>query len=159
MKNASLISKQQNEQAVFAEFSRRTGTEIAWVSVQSRPEPEPDLLCTHTQDGPIAFELVSLTDPEIAKVQAAGPNARQDAFSTADPTDRIIRNKLTKKYMTSACRIELLIYTDNQIITPDDAIVPTLVSLLDNTAHLFERVWFMGERTTCCLWPIKKTSD
>lgn len=126
--------------------------ESMWLSVSSRPEPEPDLLCVHASDGAIAFELVSLTDPTIAKVQAAGERARQNAFATSDPSQRIIRNKLHKKYTTSAKHIELLIYTDGQIVTPDDAIIPTIAPWLDAITHPFTCVWFMGERTTCRLW-------
>ena len=147
-----LTSKQENEQAAFAKFARCMGMERVWLSVSSRPEPEPDLLCVHANDGPIAFELVSLTDPTIAKVQAAGPKARKEAFSTYDPSERIIRNKLRKKYTTSAKRIELLVYTDGQIITPDDAIIPTIRPWFDAITHPFSCVWFMGERTTCRLW-------
>jgi hypothetical protein len=147
-----LSSKQENEQAAFARFTRSMEMENVWLSVSSRPEPEPDLLCIHANDGAIAFELVSLTDPTIAQVQAAGPKADQDAFSTSDPSERIIRNKLRKNYITSANRIELLVYTDGQIITPDDAIIPSILPWLDATAHPFSCVWFMGERTTCRLW-------
>jgi len=118
-----LSRKQQNEQTAFAEFVRRMGTQGDWLSVDSRPEPEPDLLCIHV-DGPVAFELVSLTDSVIAKVQAAGPKAYQDAFYTSDPAEEIIRKKLRKKYMTSAEHIELLIYTNRQIIMPTDEVVP-----------------------------------
>jgi hypothetical protein len=148
----ALSAKQQGEQAAFAEFARRAGMSDVWVAVVSRPEPEPDLLCTHAVDGPIAFELVSLTDPAIAQVQAAGPKAWQDPFSTSDPSQRIVRNKLRKKYATSAKHIELLVYTDGQIITPDDAIIPTILPWFDAIAHPFRRIWFMGERSTCCLW-------
>ncbi len=118
-----LSRKQQNEQTAFAEFVRRMGTHGDWLSVDSRPEPEPDHLCIHV-DGPVAFELVSLTDSAIAKVQAAGPKAHQDAFYTSDPAEEIIRKKLRKKYTTSAEHIELLIYTNRQIITPTDEVVP-----------------------------------
>jgi hypothetical protein len=131
-----LTSKQENEQAVFAKFVRCIGMENVWRSVSSRPEPEPDLLCVHASDGPIAFELVSLTDPTIAQVQAAGSKAHEDAFSTSDPSERIIRNKLRKKYTTSAKRIELLVYTDGQIITPDDAIIPTIRPWLEATTPI-----------------------
>lgn len=147
-----LTAQQRSEQAAFAEFSRRTGTEGVWLSVSSQPVPEPDLLCTHATDGVVAFELVSLTDSAIAKVQAAGPTARQDAYWTSDPSDLIVRNKLQKKYKTSARQIELLVYTNGQIITPDDAIMPKVLPLFDAIAHPFKRVWFMGELVTCCLW-------
>ena len=148
----ALTSKQKNEQAAFARFARAMKIESDWLSVCSRPEPEPDLLCVHATDGPIAFELVSLTNEDISKVQAAGSKARQDAFSTSDPSERIIRKKLSKKYLTSAKHIELLVYTDGQIITPDDVIIPTILPWLDATTHPFSCVWFMGERTTCRLW-------
>ena len=145
-------TKQQNEQSAFTRFVGRLGTENEWVSISSRPAPEPDLLCIHVKDGAIAFELVSLTDPFIAKVQAAGAKAVQNAFSTSDPSERIIRNKLHKKYSTEASRIELLIYTDGQIITPDDAVIPTVLPWFDAISHPFKRVWFMGEYETRCLW-------
>jgi len=145
-----LSRKQQNEQAAFAEFVRRMGTHGDWLSVDSRPEPEPDLLCIHV-DGPVAFELVSLTDSAIAKVQAAGQKAHQDAFYTSDPAEEIIRKKLRKKYTTSAEHIELLIYT-RQIITPDDAIIERVLPWLDAHEHPFKCVWFMGESTARRLW-------
>jgi len=101
-----LSRKQQNEQAAFAEFVRRMGTQGDWLSIDSRPEPEPDLLCIHV-DGPVAFELVSLTDSAIAKVQAAGPKAHQDAFYTSDPAEEIIRKNSQRNtrrvQSTSSC--------------------------------------------------------
>ena len=148
----SLTIKQQGEQAAFAKFMRRMGTESKWLRICSRPEGEPDLLCTHADDGLIAFELVSLTDPEIARVQASGSRSQIKAFWTFDCSKRIIRNKLGKKYTTSARRIELLVYTDGQIITPDDSIIPTILPMFDSVAHPFMRVWFMGEHITNCLW-------
>lgn len=147
-----LTIKQQNEQAAFAEFVRRMGTESMWLRVCSQPEPAPDLLCTHASDGLIAFELVSLTDPKIAQVQASGSRSWNKAFWTLDESERIIHNKLGKKYTKSASRIELLVYTDGQIITPDDSIIPTVLPIFDAVTHPFKRVWFMGEHTTCCLW-------
>lgn len=148
----ALNVKQQNEQYAFSRFVKRLGTQNEWMSIGSRPEPEPDLLCIHITNGPIAFELVSLTDPKIAEIQAAGEKARQEAFSTTDPSERIIRNKLKKSYRTSAHHIELLIYTDGQIITPDDVIIPTILPLIDAIPHPFKQVWFMGEFDTSCLW-------
>ena len=148
----SLKVKQQNEQATFARFVERLGTQNEWASISSQPEPEPDLLCIHVTDGPIAYELVSLTDPVIAEVQAAGVKAIQNAFSTSDPAERIVRNKLHKTYRTKAHHIELLIYTDGQIITPDDAVIPTVLPWFDAISHPFKRVWFMGEFETRCLW-------
>ena len=147
-----ITSKQQNEQRAFTRFAERLGTRDQWLSVESRPEPEPDLLCTHVTEGSIAFEVVSLTDPLIAQIQAAGDDAYQAAFSTSDPSERIIRKKLHRKYKTGEARIELLVYTDGQLVTPDDVIVPTILPWFDAIDHQFQRVWFMGELETRCLW-------
>ena len=148
----TLTVKQWNERLAFVRFTHRMGTDGLWLSVTNRPEGEPDLLCVHATDGPVAFELVSLTDPNIAKIQAAGPKASEDAFYTSDPSERIVRDKLSKKYTSSVERIELLIYTDGQIILPDDAIIPTILPLFDFLPHSFSRVWFMGQSEVCCLW-------
>lgn len=144
--------KQLEEQAVFRRFAERLGQGPDWIEVASRPEPEPDLLCCHATRGPIAFELVSLTDPEIARVLAAGPRARKDAFSTADPSERIVRAKLKKCYETSTREIDLLIYTDGRLITPDDVVIPTILPWLDATSHPFRSIWFMGEHECRLLW-------
>lgn len=147
-----ITSKQRNEQAAFKRFIDRLDQRISWLEVTSRPEPEPDLICVHDQLGPIAFELVSLTDPEIAKRQAAGPNAYAEAFSTCDPSERIIRSKLCKSYITTASHIELLIYTDAQIITPDQVIISNIQPWFDAISHRFKKIWFMGEHETRCLF-------
>ena len=150
----TLTIKQRNEQAAFIRFAERLGQRMNWYEVVSCPEPEPDLLCAHDQLGPIAFELVSLTDPEVAKRQAVGSHAYSTAFSTCDPSERIIRNKLHKSYATTASHIELLIYTDGQIITPDDVIISYIQPWFDAIDHQFQRIWFMGEKKTSCLWTV-----
>ena len=100
----------------------------------------------------IAFELVSLTDELIAKIQAAEGKAWTKAFVTADPSVDIVKKKLQKSYLTDAIRIELLIYTDGQIITPDDAILPAILPLPNTFVHPFDKIWFMGEKLACKLW-------
>ena len=86
-------------------------------------------------------------------VQPSGAtSALPDAFSTYDPSERIVRKKLQKRYETTASHIELLIYSDGQIITPDDAIIPTIQPLFDSITHPFTHIWFMGEKETLCLW-------
>lgn len=147
-----LTAKQKHEQITFERFVARLGTRSAWVSIESRPEPEPNLLCVHAVDGPIAFELVSITDPLIAQIQAAGPRASSGASSTVDPSERIIRKKLHKRYETDVPKIELLVYTDGRVITPDDVVIPTLVPWFDTIPHQFQRIWYMGELQTSCLW-------
>jgi hypothetical protein len=149
---AALTSKERNEQAAFAKFVDGLGQADEWTEVTSRPAPEPDLLCIHVARGPIAFELVSLTDPSIAQVQGAGARARTDAFSTSDPSERIVRHKLHRSYQTRASHIELLVYTDGRIITPDDVLIPTILPWFDAIRHPFRTIWFMGESPPRVLW-------
>ena len=151
-RSIAVTNKQLNEQRAFVRFAERVGKRAEWQRVESRPEPEPDLLCWHVADGPVAFEVVSLTDPLIAELQAAGTKAQNGAFFTSDPSERIIRKKLHRSYRTDAGRIELLVYTDGQIVTPDDEIVPTILPWFDAIDHQFKRIWFMGELETRCLW-------
>lgn len=147
----SQLIKSTNERAAFLLFVERLGTKNDWSSVSSCEPPEPDLLCVHVANGPVAFELVRITDPNIAKIQGAGTNASQTAFSTSDPSMRIVIDKLKKQYTTTNA-IELLIYSEGQVITPDDVIIPTIAPWFDAIAHPFRRVWFMGEKQVLCLW-------
>ena len=148
----SSSTKLLHEQEIFRRFTKCLGTEMEWLSVESRNPPEPDLLCTHSVLGSIAFELVSLTDPVIAKIQDGGSKANQSVFSTSDPSSRIVREKLHKKYVIDKNYIELLVYSEGRLITPDDVIIPTILPLFNSIPHTFKRVWFMGEVKTCCLW-------
>lgn len=118
--------------------------------MEKRVNPEPDLLC-QGPDGLVAFEIANLCDGEVAKVLAAGVRARTDAFSTADPSAQIVRNKLSCIYETDH-PIELLLYTDGRIISTDDMIIPTVVPILESRKGPYRRAWFMGEETTCLLW-------
>ena len=143
--------KASAERAAFLAFSERMGQGNEWVSVESRQPPEPDLLCVSTIRGAVAFELVSITDPKIAQVNAGFAKPGETHFYTSDPSERIIRSKLKKTY-TSPHRIELLVYTDQLVITPDDVIIPTILPWIDSIEHSFKSVWFMGERETRRLW-------
>lgn len=134
-------------------FIVRSQTPIDSSSIGKRNPPEPDLLCKHAMEGQIAFELANLCDPEIAKVIAAGSKARTDAFRTADPSARVVRKKLNKTYTTSH-PVELLVYTDGRLITPDDVIIPTISSLFDSIDGPYQRAWFMGENITCLIWEV-----
>jgi hypothetical protein len=147
----SEIEKEEQERAAFDRFAKRSGQPGVWLRVESRKPQEPDLLCTHAVWGHVAFELVRICDPYLAKVQAAGATATHPALPTSPPSERIVRNKLGKNYVTQH-PIELLIYTDGQIVTSDDAIIPSIVPWFDAIPHPFRRVWFMGETVIQCLW-------
>ena len=131
-------------------FISRSGTSLDASSIEKRSPPEPDLLC-QGREGLVAFEIANLCDGEIAKVLAAGAKARTDAFYTADPSAGIVRAKLKKTYKINY-PIELLVYTDGRLITPDAVIIPTITPILQSRDGPYRRAWFMGEETTCLFW-------
>jgi len=143
--------KAREEREAFQRFVERFGTRNEWLSIESRKPEEPDLLCIHVENGPVAFELVRICDPNVKKVLAAGAKAHQAAFSTSDPSEQIVRAKLKKTYVTSH-PIELLIYSEGDVITTDDCIIPTILPWFDAIRHPFRKAWFMGETEVRCLW-------
>lgn len=153
MRMRSEDTKGIEEAEVLRRFIERSRSLIDVGSIEKRMPPEPDLLCKHATEGLVAFELANLCDSELAKVMAAGSNARTEAFSTSDPSAHIVRNKLRRNYITPH-PIELLVYTDGPIITPDDVIIPTIRPILESVDGPYRRAWFMGEHGTCLLWQV-----
>lgn len=144
-------TKARRELAVFADFVRLSGVPIDLASVEKRLPPEPDLLCTHNSDGPMAFELVELCDPNLARVLADPLRPGSEYIRTSDPSSWIVRNKLRKSYETPH-PIELLCYTDGRIITPADVIVPTIRPYLSSFSHVFRRTWLLCEEEVFVVW-------
>ena len=132
-------------------FVKRLGVDDQWASCESRPEREPDLLCYHRVDGFVAWELVAVTDPRIAELCSLGDRASRNALWTTDPTEKIIRKKLGRKYNTTH-PIELLVYSDGLLISTDDMIVPTIKMLSKSIQSPFRKIWFMGEDIVECVW-------
>lgn len=143
--------KASAERRALERFCELLGDEGAWCSVESREPPEPDFLCVHASRGPVAFELVAITDPLIARVNAGFGTSPDGTYVTADPTERIIRKKLGRTYVT-AYEVELLVYNDFLVVTPDDVIVEGVIRWLDAKSHAFARAWFMGEHRASCIW-------
>jgi hypothetical protein len=140
-----------HERATFCSFVEWQGARSSWADICSRPEPEPDLLCEHVREGLVAFELVRVVSGDLAAVLAGSGRMGMAAFSTSDPTTKIIRDKLHKRYVTEH-PIELLIYREDLVITTDAGIIAAVVPWLDAIPHPFRRVWYMGERVCQCLW-------
>lgn len=144
-------SKASSERAVFMKFAEHLGEAELWESVESTQPPMPDLLCVHRVLGPKAFELVAITDPLIARVNAGKAKHGVSQYWTSDPTERIIRKKLGRTYQ-SEHPIELLIYNDLLVITPDDIIIEIAVNWLGSINHQFRQVWFMSEFEAKSVW-------
>jgi hypothetical protein len=58
---------------------------------------------------------------------------------------------MTKTYKTNH-PIELLVYSDGRLITPDDVIIPTITPIFESYNGPYRRAWFMGEDTICLIW-------
>ncbi len=147
----TIEQKAAKEREVFRNFTDFRNEIDVWLRIESRNPPEPDLLCQHSSRGYIAFELVAITDPQIAKVNAGYAKEGEYSFSTSDPTERIIRKKLNSTYQ-STYPIELLVYNDLLVITPEEIIISKILSWVGSLNHPFERVWFMGEYNANCIW-------
>lgn len=87
------------EAKFFSEFVAISDLPYDLSTVGKLPTPEPDILCVHRSYGPIAFELVELCDPTLAKVFAA-PDDAPAYIRTSDPSPRIVDKKLTRQYQT-----------------------------------------------------------
>ncbi|QZA82577.1 hypothetical protein [Deefgea piscis] len=148
----NLLCKEINEKNAFQQFLSIRKIDFESSHIENRKPPEPDLFFTHATEGPIAFELVSLTDGKIAQIQASLTPSMK-GFYTEDPSITIVQKKLCKEYTTECNHIELLIYSNGQIVTPDDVIIANITPLLFEFKHQFKFVWFMGEVSTVCLYP------
>jgi hypothetical protein len=78
----SSLDKAEHEVKVFKEFVAKSGLPIDAATIESREPDEPDIRRVHDTEGPIAFELVQLTSPEIAKNLGTKTNAPLSRSST-----------------------------------------------------------------------------
>jgi len=145
---ASELAKGEAEVAVFLRFLEASRLPIDRTSVEKRSPPEPDILCTHQSEGAVAFELVEMCDPRLARSIA---NASDGYLRTSDPSPNIISKKLRKKYET-AVPIELLCYTAGRVITPDNVILSTITPYLRTWRHTFSRAWLLGRKGVYVVW-------
>ena len=145
---ASEKIKGETEVAVFLRFLVASQLSIDPTSVEKRSPPEPDILCIHQSEGKIAFELVEMCDPSLAKSIAA---AKDGPIRTFDPAASIISKKLRKSY-TADAPIELLCYTAGRIVTPDNVILPTIKPYLRSWRHTFRRAWLLGRKGIYVVW-------
>ena len=145
---ASELAKGKIEVAVFLRFLEASHLLIDRNSVEKRSPPEPDILCTHQSEGAVAFELVEMCDPQLARSIAT---ASDGYLRTSDPSANIISKKLRKKYETDA-PIELLCYTAGRIVTPDNVKLPKIKLYLKSWRHTFRRAWLLGRNGLYVVW-------
>jgi hypothetical protein len=141
-------TKGVDELATFERFVDQSRLAIDVASIEKKNPPHPDILCRHQTEGLLAFELVELCDPNIARAVAT---LYEGYMRTSDPSASIISKKLRRKYQTTA-PIELLCYTAGRIYTPDNIILPTIEPYLSSWRHTFRRAWLLGRKGVYKIW-------
>jgi hypothetical protein len=149
--------KPDRERAIFARFASVARPDIDLATVQSCQPPAPDITCSTATGERLAFELVELCPPELAKVEGDAlkvAKAKGDALKatisatavlTADPTHRDLLKKLRKSYASDG-PVDLLCYADGLLVTPDDVALEEMRALVDAEGlGPFRSIWFHGE--------------
>jgi hypothetical protein len=95
-----------------------------------------------------------LCPPEIAK--AVGDDLKRGGGvsygPTADPTGAVLLKKLGKRYPPSVGPVDLLLYPDGYLVTPDEVALDVIRATLDGAEDglgPFRSVWFHGEACVC----------
>ena len=135
------MSKNEREIAIFKQFLESCGVGAQAGLVESRPSPEPDILFNG-----VAFELAEICAEDLAKAATKTAKSGQPEFTwSSDPTRTIVRKKLNKLYVTSH-PVELLLYTDGRVVSPDDIILGEVRQLGHRLKKNFRRVWLLGRK-------------
>lgn len=135
--------KGDREREIFLKFLKLSRLPFNSETIEKRNPPEPDILCEHNEEGPIAFELVELCDSNIAEFLSNIAEGGVYYMRTCDPSTKIITKKLQRSYQTKY-PIELLCYTENRIFTPGNVIVPTISQLITSMKNNFRRSWLLS---------------
>lgn len=141
------------ELGIFHEFVAKSSLAIVPSSISKQSgESEPDIICSIEAVGMVAFELVEICDKVVARrISRARSGIAGEAFSTADPSQNIVRQKLHKTYRVN-CPVELVCYTNARVITPDDAILAAIRPWFAAIDGPFRRAWLLGEKNLYEVW-------
>jgi hypothetical protein len=143
--------KAARERAIFTQFAQAARPDIDPATIESREPREPDIACATLDGERLAFELAELCPPAVAK--AVGDDikrggVRASAVLTEDPTRSVLLKKLRKRYPSSVGPVDLLLYADGRLVTPDDMALDVIRATVDGAADghgPFRSVWYFGE--------------
>jgi hypothetical protein len=132
------------ERGIFLKFLEMANLDIDHETIKNgnANEDEPDILCKFISGEWVGFELGRLTDPRLREAVNRWNPINGEYIRTSDPSRQIAENKLSKKYGVTF-PVELLLYKEHPIITPDNVILPTIEPVC-HINHSYSRVWFMG---------------
>ena len=133
--------KSEYERKVFLHFLTLSGLDIKEDSIinGSPNKEEPDILCAYLDGKAVGFELGRLTNPELAAEVNSWDPENGKYIRTRDHSGEITRKKLDRRYNVSF-PVELLLYRENPIITPEDVIIPTIKPICESHQHGYKRV-------------------
>jgi hypothetical protein len=139
------VEKNTYERGIFLKFLEMENLNIDHESIKNgnANEDEPDILCKFISGEWVGFELGRLTDPIIRKAVNRWEPINGEYIRTNDPSHKIAKKKLRKKYDVTF-PVELLLYKEHPIITPDNVILPAIKPVC-RIKHNYSRVWFMGD--------------
>lgn len=139
------LKKKEHERLTLKKFIEARDQTDVECHIENRNPPEPDILYSSLDGKSVAFELVEVCAPEIAR--AISHDARNSSCSytrSEDPSKKKLKDKLSKIYKTEH-PIELLLYTNGRVVTPDDLIIANCKPLIEATNIKFRKIWLWGD--------------
>jgi len=94
--------REERERGIFSEFAQSVGLPVVAGSLQSRPPPEPDVLCEIQGRGPVAFELVELIDQDFQERTAVLGRFNRLLRAYPDELSPVDRGAFLQKYANAA---------------------------------------------------------
>ena len=144
--------KAQRERDCFTAFLKSFGHSVEAARFESRKPPEPDIVY-YAKTETIAFELVEICDPNMARMGAAlAKTGGVQSVWTSDPTLGVIEQKFSKTYQTD-WPLELLCYFNDRLIPPDDQVCDQILEIANRSELKFRRIWYCGAARHCVYNP------
>jgi hypothetical protein len=140
---ASDEEKNRSERAALERFLDAAKLPIVRASIRKLAgNCQPDFACHDTAGHEQAFEITEICAEEVAELVA---RPEIGSVWTSDPTERIVRNKMHKKYETEI-PVDLVCYWGARTVSTDDMILPTIESVINSVSeNPFRHVWYHGE--------------
>lgn len=132
------------ERKIFEKFIALAALDINRDSIAggNATKKEPDFLCEYISGEKVGFELGRLIDPNLAQAVNRWEPINGEYIRTRDFSGIIARRKIKQTY-SIAFPVELLLYKESPIITPDSVILPTIRPMC-RLNHRYRRIWFMS---------------
>ena len=141
--------KARVEKGVFREFAKRAGLRLVPQSIRKGDpdQGEPDILCEAEGEGPLAFELMELCAPDLARAMTAAEKTGRGVFTwVGHNLESEIPKKRDKIYRVD-CPLELLLYTNGRAPLPDEVLRAKAEAVVPTLQRKFRRVWLLGSES------------